>query len=106
MAYALIDGQVHGHTRAEYLVCVNFFMLTSVGLEESDQSDVTKKRVQILRERYRKNSFLALGGISVLNPPSLCLLQALLAGVSQLRGRHLVFSKANHHQNSQTQKLT
>lgn len=101
MAYALIDGQVDVYTRAEYLVCVNFFMLTSVGLEEADQSGLIKKRVQILRERYRKNAFLALKVISVLNPPSLSLLQALLAGVSLLPGP-LMLSDANGQSNFQT----
>ncbi|ETS80258.1 hypothetical protein PFICI_07787 [Pestalotiopsis fici W106-1] len=80
MAYSLIDGRSSDFTRAEYLVCVNFYMLTSIGLEETDHSDLIKERMRLLRERYRRNAFRALKSISVLSPPSLSLLQALLCG--------------------------
>lgn len=82
MAYALIDQQVQGHTRAEYIVCVNFFTLTQVGgLEAIGRGDGITKRLTSLQDRYRENAFKALSHISVLSAPSLSLLQALLAGV-------------------------
>jgi hypothetical protein len=92
MAYALIDKQVKGHTLAEYIVCVNFFTLTLVGsLESVGRSDGGVKRLAPLQDQYRKNASRALCHISVLSPPSLSLLQALLAGVSYIQ------SILNHH---------
>ncbi|KAH7121898.1 hypothetical protein B0J13DRAFT_612556, partial [Dactylonectria estremocensis] len=97
MAFALIDHEVHGHVRVQYIVCVNFFALTFVvGLEAEGQTPSMQERHKSLQERYRKNAFTALGHISVLNPASLSLLQALLAGLSaaacvvcaQLGGRY------------------
>jgi hypothetical protein len=82
MAYALIDREVQGHTRAEYIVCVNFFtLMLAGGLEAGASSNSTAKRLTSLQDRYRENAFKALRHISVLSPPSLSLLQALLSGV-------------------------
>jgi hypothetical protein len=82
MACALVDQQAHGSTRAEYIVCVNFFILTfSSGLEVTEKNARLSRRLESFRQRYRRNAFTALEKISILNPPSLSLLQALLAGV-------------------------
>ncbi|KAH8892789.1 hypothetical protein GQ53DRAFT_120380 [Thozetella sp. PMI_491] len=81
MAFALIDGQVEGHVRVQYIVCVNFLALTfAVGLPAGDQTSFVRGRLRALQERYRRNAFTAVHHISVLDPPSLPLLQALLAG--------------------------
>lgn len=83
MAFALVDQHDLGHSRAEYIVCVNFFILTlTIGLEAGDQGESTAARLKPLQERYRRNAFKALNHISMLSTPSLPLLQALLAGVS------------------------
>lgn len=82
MAYALIDQQVHGNKRAEYKVCVNFFTLTLTGgLEAVGRTQGVPNRLTPLQDRYRANALKALNYISVLSPPGLSLLQALLAGV-------------------------
>jgi hypothetical protein len=89
MAFALIDQKVHGHTRVQYIVCVNFLALTfAAGLEVEFQAPSVQKRLTALQERYRRNALSALHRISVLNPPSLPLLQALLAGVGQAHNRN------------------
>ncbi|KAH6693745.1 hypothetical protein F5X68DRAFT_258603 [Plectosphaerella plurivora] len=81
MAFALVDQQVLGHARAEYIVCVNFFSLTlTIGLEAGGTSDSVRQRLKPLQEKYRRNAFKALDHISMLSTPSLSLLQALLAG--------------------------
>lgn len=87
MAHALVEEQLPSHTRAEYTVSVNFFILNLlVGLQATDQQDDSlDTRLGALQDRYRANAFNALGHISVLHPPSLSLLQALLAGVSSSR---------------------
>jgi hypothetical protein len=83
MAFALIDEQILGHARAEYIVCVNFFSLTlTIGLESGDVSSSFRRRLKPLQKKYRRNAFAALNHISMLSTPSLSLLQALLAGVS------------------------
>lgn len=84
MAFALIDHQVHGHTRVQYIVCVNFIALTfAVGLEAEDQTPSIQERLKTLQDGYRRNAFTALRHVSILDPPSLPLLQTLLSGVSQ-----------------------
>ncbi|KAH7303405.1 hypothetical protein B0I35DRAFT_465708 [Stachybotrys elegans] len=81
MSCALLDEQVPKHRHAEYIACVNFFILTVVvGLEATDKNGHDVPRLRILQSRYRQNAFTALRYISVLNSPSLSLLQALLAG--------------------------
>ncbi|KAH7349747.1 hypothetical protein B0T11DRAFT_289834 [Plectosphaerella cucumerina] len=81
MAFALIDEQILGHARAEYIVCVNFFSLTlTIGLESGDVSSSFRRRLKPLQKKYRRNAFAALNHISMLSTPSLSLLQALLAG--------------------------
>ncbi|KFA51011.1 hypothetical protein S40293_11165 [Stachybotrys chartarum IBT 40293] len=81
MAFSLIKNLVQGHTRVEFIVCVNFFALTSaVGLETEGQTVYLQDRLKNLQKRYRRNAMTALNHISVLNPPSISLLQALLSG--------------------------
>ncbi|KAH8667163.1 hypothetical protein BGZ61DRAFT_522230 [Ilyonectria robusta] len=81
MAFALIDQQVHGHTRVQYIVCVNFIALTfAVGLEAEDQTRSIQERLKTLQDGYRRNAFTALRHVSILDPPSLPLLQTLLSG--------------------------
>ncbi|KAM0813363.1 putative Zn(2)-C6 fungal-type domain-containing protein [Seiridium cardinale] len=90
MAYALIDQKVQGYTRVQYVVCVNFLALTSTaGLRVEGQTVFLQEQIKNLQDRYRENAFTALSHISVLDPPCLPLLQALLAGAMlfQLAGR-------------------
>jgi hypothetical protein len=101
MAFALIDQKVQGHTRVQYIVCVNFLALTfAVGLEIKGQTLTMQERLKALQDRYRRNAFAALHNISVLNPPSLPLLQALLAGVSPIPNSSFCYKKATNSTNA------
>ena len=79
MAASLREQQATGPSLAHYVVLVNFYALTfAVGLETEQHSSFSRFRLQDLQKKYRNNAIYALQQVSVLDPPSLTLLQTLL----------------------------
>ena len=81
MATALRRKTVPSDKLAQFIVLVNFYALTfAVGLETESGASSIRRRMDHLQRKYRTNAMNALRRVSVLDPPSLTLLQALLAG--------------------------
>jgi hypothetical protein len=83
MGFALIDGTVSGHMKFQYIACVNAVAyLFMIAVCAEGHTPEMQDRLQGLTNQYLVNLTAALHRISVLDPPSLNLLQALLSGVS------------------------
>jgi hypothetical protein len=82
MGLALIERTVSGQTRLQYIICVNLIAyLYSVATDSNAQSETMRRHLERSRKEYLRSGLEALERMSLLAPPSLTLLQALISGV-------------------------